>query len=79
MKRGGCKFGDGKTRGCPWLKGGAVVFKLVPKSQYPPPPSRGWGVGEAYPEPGGGFFEVCGSRANSRVFSVYFTAAYYSC
>ena len=31
MNRGGCKFGDDKTRGCPWPKRGALVFKLVPK------------------------------------------------
>ena len=45
MKRGDCKFGDGKTRGCPLSRGGggAVVSQLVaiwyPKSknQCPPP------------------------------------------
>ena len=31
MKRGGCKFGDGKTMGCLWPKRGAVVSKLVPQ------------------------------------------------
>ena len=31
MKRGGCQFGDDKTRGCPWPKRGALVFKLVLK------------------------------------------------
>ena len=35
MKRGGCIFGDDKTRGCPLSKkeggGGGVVSQLVPK------------------------------------------------
>ena len=40
MKRGGCKFGDSKTRGCPLSKRGAVVSQLVPnlKESVPPPP-----------------------------------------
>ena len=55
MKRGGCKFVDGKTRGCPWPKREAVVSKSVPKlkesvspspSPQSPPlsaaPSGGW-------------------------------------
>ena len=33
MKRGGCKFGDDKTRDCPLPKwgGGGAVSKSVPK------------------------------------------------
>ena len=31
MKRGGCKFGNSKIRGCPLSKKGAVVSQLVPK------------------------------------------------
>ena len=60
MKRGGCKFGDGKTRGCPLSKtkkgGGAVVSQLVPKfkESVPPLPWEGGGVPfthDAYPGP----------------------------
>ena len=46
MKIGGCKLGDGKTRGWPWPKegdGGAEVSKIGTKTQRvstpPPPPS----------------------------------------
>ena len=47
MKKGGCKFGDGKTRGCPWPKkkkrgGGTVVSKWVPKLKGSVPPNRGF-------------------------------------
>ena len=31
MKRGGCKFGSGKTGAVNGQKGGAVVSQLVPK------------------------------------------------
>ena len=39
MKRGGCKFGDSKTKGCPLSKRGAVVSQLVHrlKESGPPP------------------------------------------
>ena len=40
MKRGGCTFGDGKTRGCPLPKGGgAVVSKSVHKLKKSVPPT----------------------------------------
>ena len=41
MKRGGCKFGSGKTGAVNVQKGGgAVVLQLVPKlkESVPPPP-----------------------------------------
>ena len=41
MKRGGCTFGDGKTRGCPLLKKGGCSFTVGTQIQIvnvPPPP-----------------------------------------
>ena len=33
MKRGGCKFEDGKTRGCPWPKTGGCSFHIGTPTQ----------------------------------------------
>ena len=43
MKRGGCKFGGGKTGAVLCPKRGAVVSQLVPKLEesVPPPPPGG--------------------------------------
>ena len=43
MKRGGCKFGYGKTRGCPLSKKGGCSFAVVTQAQRvsPPPPGLG--------------------------------------
>ena len=38
MKRGGCTFGNGKTRGHPLSKRGAVVSQLVLKLKESVPP-----------------------------------------
>ena len=41
MKRGGCKFEDGKTRDCPWSKTGGCSFQIGTPTQRvstPPPP-----------------------------------------
>ena len=43
MKRGGCKFGDGKTRGCSFSKKGVCSFAVGTQAQRvsaPPPPQR---------------------------------------
>ena len=47
MKRGGCKFGDGKTRGCPWPKRGGCSFQMGTQTQRvntPPPPPPHWAI-----------------------------------
>ena len=44
MKRGGCKFGDSKTRGCPLSKSGGCSFAVSTQPQRvsaPPPPPPG--------------------------------------
>ena len=44
MKRGGCKYGDGKTRGCPFSKKGGCSFAVGTQAQRvsaPPPPGLG--------------------------------------
>ena len=51
MKRGGCKFGDSKTRGCPWPKRGGCSFAVGTQPQRvsappPPPPPRGSRLGK---------------------------------
>ena len=48
MKRGGCKFGYGKNRGCSLSKkrgGGSVVSQLVPKLKESAPAGPGGGGG----------------------------------